>query len=117
MDTATVQVETVPNQGGPQLLRVCAAGEIDCANAALLGGALAAALACGPGPVQVDLAAVSFIDCAGLKELEGACDAAGDRLRLVAASEFVWWMLRLFDMQQRFGPARAAGSHPTPRNA
>ena len=105
MDFATMRVETVPSRCRPETVWVRAAGEIDCANAVLLSQALAAALAHGSGRVDVDLAEVTFIDCAGLRALTCAGDAAGERLRLVAASEAVRWVLCALGMQQRFGAA------------
>ena len=103
MAAATVRVETMPDRAGLPVVRVHATGEIDCGNASLLGQALAAALARGAGRLEVDLAEVTFIDCAGVRELlKYAEDAAAGRLRLVAASECVGWLLRKLDMQQRF---------------
>ena len=108
MDAATMRVETVPGRCGPETVLVRVVGEIDGANAVLLSRALATALARGPGRVDVDLAEVTFIDCAGLIALTCAGDALGERLRLVAASEAVRWVLCALGMQQRL---EAATSH------
>ena len=97
MRTAVLQVDTVPTRDG---VRVCVTGEIDCANAGLLGRALTAALLNSTGQLDVDLAEVSFLDSAGLKALARAHDAAGQRWRLVAVSAVVRWMLGMLGAQQ-----------------
>ncbi len=102
-----LQVETVPSRCG---VWVYVAGELDLATAGILGQALADALAGGTGHVDLDLSNVSFLDCAGLRTLERADKASGQRLRLVAASEMVRWILRLSGMQSHLD----AGACPPP---
>jgi anti-anti-sigma factor len=70
--------------------RVAVSGELDLASSPVLAARLAALVAAEPGPIDVDLAAVSFIDARGLGVLVAAharCnDAGGPGLRLVGAS-------------------------------
>ncbi|AEV86792.1 Anti-sigma-B factor antagonist [Actinoplanes sp. SE50] len=96
MAATALQVETVASRRG---IQVRVAGELDLATAGILGVALAEALAAGVGHIDLDLADVSFLDCAGLRTLERAVTASGKRLRLVAASATVCWMLRIAGMQ------------------
>ena len=87
------------------VVRIRAAGEIDVASAPLLDDALAAATADGYREIHLDLAEVTFFDCAALRALEDADDAAPGRLRLVAAGEPVRLVLQLLDKHHRFAAA------------
>ncbi|AEV85103.1 Anti-sigma-B factor antagonist [Actinoplanes sp. SE50] len=95
MAATALQVETVASRRG---IRVRVAGELDLATAGILGDALAEALTAGTGHIDLDMADVSFLDCAGLRMLERAVTASDKRLRLVAASATVCWMLRIAGM-------------------
>ncbi|WP_085945620.1 MULTISPECIES: STAS domain-containing protein [unclassified Actinoplanes] len=107
MVVTALQVETVASRRG---VRVRVVGEIDLATAGILGEALADAWT-GTGHVDLDLANVSFLDCAGLRTLDRAATALGERLRLVAASETVCWMLRVAGLQWHLATA-ACGRQP-----
>jgi anti-anti-sigma factor len=66
--------------------RITVSGEIDIANATVIGRRLRALLT--PGTVLVDCRAVSFIDVAGLRmfaELGGAARAAGAVVRVLCS--------------------------------
>ncbi|ADL49527.1 MULTISPECIES: STAS domain-containing protein [Micromonospora] len=84
------------------VVRIRAAGEIDMFSVPLLDDALATAAAGGYREIHLDLAEVTFFDCAALRALEVADDAAPGRLRLVAAGEPVRLVLHLLDRQGRF---------------
>lgn len=120
-----LRVVTVP-AGTAGTWRVRASGEVDHSTASLLSQALATATRRGYAGVEVDLAEVTFFDCAGLRALVNATDAAGERLRLVAASESVQRVLDIFDPRPGGpvvspvvspGPVRAQDIHggPGPR--
>lgn len=103
MNTALLQVTTVAEPGEPSgVVLISAAGDIDVSSAPLLNDALSAVTTGGYATILVDLAAVTFFDCAGLRALEAADDAAPGRLRLVAAAEPVRLVLHLLDQQHRF---------------
>ena len=102
VDAAVLQVAFVSRRDGPPVVRVRAVGELDLANAAALARTLATATARKPARLEVDLADVTFFDCAALRALEAADLAADGRLRLVAASRPVHLLLSALGMRQRF---------------
>ncbi|WP_334465481.1 STAS domain-containing protein [Micromonospora sp. CPCC 205554] len=90
------------SDGTATAVHIRATGEIDVSSALLLNDALSAAAAEGYGEIHLDLAEVTFFDCAGLRALEDADGAAPGRLRLVAVGEPVRLVLHLLDQQRRF---------------
>ncbi|OPG07396.1 anti-anti-sigma factor [Streptomyces sp. GKU 895] len=84
-----------------------ASGEIDMASAGALAEHLSAATA-GPRPdVLVDLRAVAFFDCSGLRVLcraESRAREHGGRLRVVSESPRIRRLLRASGLLGRFPP-------------
>ena len=98
---AQVSVTVSRSSGSP---RICVAGEIDQLGAAVLRDALDRVAAEHPGRVDVDLADVTFFDCAGVSALLAAEQAAGGRLVLVAAAPAVRKVLRVLNLAAMFDP-------------
>jgi anti-sigma B factor antagonist len=69
-------------------------GELDMAGAP----ALRAVLADVDGDIELDCSGLTFMDCSGLRVLQEtrlACETKGVRLRLIAPSRWVTWLLEL----------------------
>jgi anti-anti-sigma factor len=72
--------------------------EIDLATVGDLRGALAIAVTCGNGHVEVDVRAVTFLDCAAIGTIvagRNAAHRAGRGLFVSHATGFVRWVLTL----------------------
>jgi anti-anti-sigma factor len=70
------------DRGNDGIPRVVAAGEIDLSNIDAFTEALAAAVTDGGGALTVDLAAVRYLDSAGINVLFAFADQV-DRMRLI----------------------------------
>ncbi|HET9516255.1 MAG TPA: STAS domain-containing protein [Actinoplanes sp.] len=82
-DDPSAEWVTFSHFGGADLVRL--AGEIDMANAPVIGAQIAARTA-SSGAVLIDLTAVSFLDSAGVRLLDTLVGAFGERrtpIRLV----------------------------------
>ena len=76
---------TVLSRVGPDSSRVIVCGEVDVATAAALRHVIDHVLASGPPRMDADVAAMAFIDAAGIRVFESAgqrCRLRGGRLRL-----------------------------------
>src|SRR5579862_4722587 len=73
-----LSVQVVGRSDGQRLV---VGGEIDLASAPLLEARLHAVTS--TKPVTIDLSAVTFIDCTGLRALSDAHEMLGDRLQII----------------------------------
>ncbi|WP_279635744.1 STAS domain-containing protein [Micromonospora inaquosa] len=93
------------------LLRLEVVGEIDMATADHVYAVVEATLAADhPTQLVIDLTAVTFLDCAGIRALISAQRAASDRatnLRVVGASRHIQRVLHLTGVQDLL-----AGTNP-----
>lgn len=102
--TAQVCQDAPPLDMDAPISVVCVVGEQDYTTAAELRDRLACAAAQNPmGCVVVDLAGVTFMDCAGLRPLREARVQLGNRLRLRAVPRPVRRLLALTGLQTTFG--------------
>ncbi|GIE36564.1 hypothetical protein Ait01nite_096090 [Actinoplanes italicus] len=89
----------VQQVGAQRLLRLVLTGELDAISAAELHGQLVAGLAAAtPSAVELDLAAVTFLDAAGVRCLIGCLhdvEGAGSTFAIVDPSEVVCQVLRI----------------------
>lgn len=102
MTAETLYTDVVFDGNTPVVLRVRVAGEIDVATAPALSETLTALVTSNPVVVALDLAAVTFLSCAGLRAIAVVSDKLGDRLHVVAASEPVRLLTELFGMSPAF---------------
>lgn len=80
---------------------VVVSGELDLAGALVLESALERLLRADHTVLTVDLAAVTFVDCAGLRVLIAAterCASAGGRLTVVGAALSARRVIRVLDL-------------------
>ena len=76
-----LQITTAPTADG--VTEVCVAGEIDMETAPQVTDAVRAAITAGPRAIQVDMAAVTFLDSSGIEMLlHVRSEAAGQGIRL-----------------------------------
>ncbi|WP_244291130.1 STAS domain-containing protein [Streptomyces subrutilus] len=98
-----LEIGVAPAPSG--MVDVCVSGEIDFHNAAALRDVLLIALTSHRGTLRLDLAAVTFCDCAGLNALLAARAAAlraGRGLHITAAGRPVERLLDLTDTRSLF---------------
>lgn len=84
------------------------AGDLDIASAPVLQSVFTVLCDRDVPLLELDLTAVTFMDCAGVVPLLQARARLGDRLRLYAPSRPVTWLLELTDLTESFvvvGPA------------
>ena len=101
--------------GSPAGVHVRASGEIDRVTTALLIAELDAAIDGGDGPIVVDLADVTFMDCSGVNALVTAHQAAPTRLQLRNPHPAVRRVLELTGLLDVFALANQGASlsyHP-----
>jgi anti-anti-sigma factor len=110
IDEPAFRIREVVSDG---TVRVVLVGELDLTAVPALGRALFDAVStCGAPRVEVDLAGVTFLDCAAIAALVGGYNAAcvrGVRLRVVPPTGSALRMLRLT------GVLRLLGEHAQPR--
>ncbi|MFF8288839.1 STAS domain-containing protein [Streptomyces sp. NPDC016309] len=100
-----LHIDVTGTPGGQTLLTV--AGELDIVTGEELRARLHGLLL-GPATVVVDLSAVTFLDCSGLRVLLWArrrSNAVGAELRLHAPSPAVRKILRVTRLEAAFAPA------------
>jgi anti-sigma B factor antagonist len=101
-----------------RLLRLVLAGELDSISAPDLHERLGAALAAGePLTVELDLAAVTFLDAAGVRCLIGCLhdvERAGGTFSVVAPSEAVRQVLRISGLLEILGVRRTPAESGPP---
>ena len=98
-----LHITTAPTADG--LMGVCVAGEIDMETAPQVTDAVRAAVAAGPREVQVDMAAVTFLDSSGIHMLLRARREAaecGVALRVVKAHRSVVRVLQITGLLSLF---------------
>ena len=102
MNAVQLEVTSRPRRDGRAVVQVQARGELDSYNAAQLQRVLTTAIAQNPAAIDLDLADVTFFDCAALRVLEHADAITAGRLRLKNPSQPVRLVLTLLGWQQRF---------------
>ncbi|MFF0286934.1 STAS domain-containing protein [Streptomyces sp. NPDC005262] len=87
----------VPRQERGALI-LALSGDFDIDNVGVLGAALENAAQDGPGPVVVDLSAVSFADSTTVNMLLHGQTVLGARMRLAAPSPFMDRLIRVLGL-------------------
>ena len=112
-DVLSTALGTLEVSGSNSLPRLTAAGEIDCTSAPQVRAVLDRLLDAAPREVVVDLAAVTFLDSAGLCALAAAhrrALAAGGRLRVLAATRAVIRPLQITGLWDLLGGQRVGSA-------
>ena len=112
-DVLSTALVTLEVSGSASLPRLTAAGEIDCTSAPQVRAVLDRLLDAAPREVVVDLAAVTFLDSAGLCALAAAhrrALAAGGRLRVLAATRAVIRPLQITGLWDLLGGQRVGSA-------
>ena len=108
MSTQQMNVEVMRPVVG-QTTRVRVTGELDLSTINQLRDELTALLAQQPGPVEVDLSAVTFFSCAAAQMLWSTHRHATNPLTIVGAARAVKRLLHIMELLPLLTPTASAG--------